>query len=81
MINLKKKSLICNQEKVHDVSMLSYLFNYHEIIISYKIGGVYIMMGLIEQKCAKYIKILITKARCIVHKEVSLVVSKCFHSM
>lgn len=33
------------------------------------------MMGLIEQKCVKYTKILITKARCIVHKEASLLVN------
>lgn len=69
--------MICDQEKVHEVSVLSYLFDYHEIIISSKIHGAYIMMGLIEQKCAKYIKILITKARCICTQR-GLVVSKMF---
>lgn len=33
------------------------------------------MMGLLEQKRAKYMKILITKARCTVHKKTSLLVN------
>jgi len=52
-----------------------------EISIFYKISGAYNdrLMGLIEKKCAKYIKILITKARCTVHER-GFIVSKCFHS-